>query len=143
MPSRFQKLKKPPAKFELSRMASKPRAVPSRGLSSPDAQKNDTRKRIQSRSQRQLRRRHLRVDIGAPARDRILRIVAQHLVERVRQIQPPDVPVAGQPVIIRPNLVRLRQADRRRPHQEIVGVVLQRRIVLVVMKAHLDRYSRA
>src|ERR1700730_16023898 len=51
MPSRFQKLKKPPAKFELSRMASKPRAVPSRGLSSPEAQKNQARKRIQSRSQ--------------------------------------------------------------------------------------------
>src|ERR1700722_5706425 len=51
MPSRFQKLKKPPAKFELSRMASKPRAVPSRGLSSPEAQKSDALKRIQSRSQ--------------------------------------------------------------------------------------------
>src|SRR6476646_5002638 len=51
MPSRFQKLKKPPAKFELSRMASKPRAVPSRGLSSPEAQKIDARNRIQSRSQ--------------------------------------------------------------------------------------------
>src|SRR6478735_24791 len=51
MPSRFQKLKKPPAKFELSRMLSKPRAVPSRALSSPEAQKINPRKRIQSRSQ--------------------------------------------------------------------------------------------
>src|SRR5512140_3545593 len=51
MPSRFQKLKKPPAKFELSRMASKPRAVPSRGLSSPEDQNMEPRNRIQSRSQ--------------------------------------------------------------------------------------------
>src|ERR1700730_6268421 len=51
MPSRFQKLKKPPAKFELSRMASKPRAVSSRGLSSPEAPKVHPRKRTQPRPQ--------------------------------------------------------------------------------------------
>ena len=91
--------------------------------------------------ERQLHRRHLRVDIRAASRDLVEIVVAQHLIERVRDVQLAEVAVAGQPVIISANRMRRHQSDGRRPHQEIIGVVLERRIVFVVMEAGLNRVA--
>jgi len=37
--------------------------------------------------------------------------------------------------------VGLSQTNRRRPHQEVIGVVFKRRVIFVVMKAELDVVS--
>ena len=43
---------------------------------------------------RELKRRHLRIDRHAPARDPVQVILAQHLVKGMREVKPADVTVA-------------------------------------------------
>src|ERR1700676_2350695 len=65
--------------------------------------------------------------------------MAQRLIKRVAQIQPPDVSVAGPAQIVGANAmlqdaVAHYLADRRRPDQKSVVVVMNRRIVAVEME---------
>ena len=88
--------------------------------------------------ERQFHRRHLRVDVHPLAGKWIQFVVAKHLVERMRDVELAQVAVAGQPVIIRADRVLFDRTDRRRPHQKIILVEPERRVVLVVVKTELD-----
>ena len=111
-------------------MLSKPVARSSRGLSSPEAQKTEPLSRTQSLSIEASR-------APSPARTchllpghHVELVVAEGVVEGVREVQPADVSVPGEAHVFRRHLVRDGPSDRRRAHQEAVRVVVEIRVVL-------------
>src|SRR6267143_1967220 len=139
MASRFQKLKRPPAKFGRSTMESKPGAAIARigvagsvegGSAVPDP----------ILIVRDLSGGHLRVDGDAASGDGIESVLTDGLVEGVREIEPVDVAAAEPAEIADANAVEDGAgagilvddiADRRRADQESVVVIAEAGIIFV------------
>src|SRR4051812_27935607 len=78
---------------------------------------------------------HLRVDVDALRRDRVVRLVPEGLVKRVAHVQAAEMAVARHAQVVTVDFVGADDADRRRPHQESVRVVVQFAVVTIGVKA--------
>src|SRR3954464_5095029 len=91
--------------------------------------------------ERHFERAHLRVDVDALRRDRIVRLVPEGLIKRVAHVEPAEMAVARHPQVVTVDFVGADDADRRRPHQESVRVVVQFAVVAIGVKAERLRVS--
>ena len=107
---------------------------------SPEAQKNDVRKRIQSRSIDSSRAAIGRDVLGLIG-ERVERIVAERPVERVIDVEAVDVPIARPAQVDDVERVRLKDADGIGADQEAVVVELEGRLVVIVVHAALRRVA--
>ena len=82
----------------------------------------------------ELERGHLRVDVDAPAGDRVSLVPAEHLVEGVVDVEATDVPVSGPTQVIGVDVM-----EDRPPKAGLRGVVLGEE---VVADARYDRADR-
>ena len=86
---------------------------------------------------RELERRHLRVDLNAPTGDAVQTVFAENLVKCVVDVKPADVSVAGPAEVVRLHVVIGDRADRRRPRDETILVVVPARIVEIGQETQL------
>src|SRR5262249_41197320 len=85
---------------------------------------------------------HLRVDALGASGYRVVRVAPDRLIERVGDVQPPEMPVAVHAEISRLDAMRLAaEADARRAHAQSVIVLFGGRLVRVVERAELERVA--
>ena len=84
---------------------------------------------------------HRRPDIDGLECLRVERVVADHVVERTRDVELVDVTVVGEPEVAGVHFVGLGEPDRIGTHEKTVLVVLDAGLVVVVMKARLHRMA--
>src|SRR3984885_5686954 len=87
-------------------------------------------------------RRHLRVNVDVPSRDRVEVVVSQRLVKRVAHIDASNVAVTGPSQIVGANVVRMdssvdHRSSRLWAHQKTIVVVVDTGVVAVVVEAEL------
>ena len=83
----------------------------------------------------------LGVDVLRLVGQRVEAVVADGPVELVGEVEAADVAVAGPAEVGDVDLVRLEDADRVGPHQEVVLVEVEARLVVVVVDADLRRVA--
>src|SRR5437667_32903 len=91
--------------------------------------------------ERQLRRGHLRIDLRLATGNRVVRVVPEHLIKRVRNVPPAHMSVAGPTQVVGFYSVRLDVADQSGSNQKVVLVEVPARAVIVEVKTELSRVA--